>query len=253
MGYYEEQKEISYYEVNNRLCLKPASLATLFQDLAIRHSDSLGYTIELLLKENRGWIITNWHIDVLRYPKCGEKIKLRTWASSTKKILAERSYTVLDDGGSEIIRANSRWVFMDLEKRKPVFVSEEMQKAYESGLEAAIAGEKYKMPKVSEGSLISRSTFVVKRSETDTNGHANNVQYIAWAMDCVPDGVYYNGFVSELKVAYRRECYRGSRVIAKTYKCMDGEDTEIITAFCGADDESVIYSEVVSVWKGIAQ
>lgn len=54
MGYYEEKKCISYYEADGRLFLKPASLVTLFQDLAICHSSSLGYTIESLLRQNRG-------------------------------------------------------------------------------------------------------------------------------------------------------------------------------------------------------
>ncbi|MCI8341964.1 MAG: hypothetical protein HFE62_01920 [Firmicutes bacterium] len=249
MGYYEEERRISYYEADFDLKLKPASMTTLFQDLAIFHSDSLGYTIKSLLDQNRGWIITNWHIDILRYPLCGETVWFRTWASSTRHMLAERSYSVVDKTGNEIAKANSRWVFMDLEKRRPASVSEEMRERYESGLEPAIENEKYRVPHADEENLIDEKEIVVRRSETDTNGHTNNVQYISWAMDCVPDSIYCVCQPVDIKVAYRRESYRGDRVRAKTYKKETESGLEIITVFSAFEDDRLVYCETAALWK----
>lgn len=249
MGYYEEKTEISYYAVNSSLCLKPASLATLFQDLAIRHSDSLGYTIEYLSQKQRGWAITNWHIEVIRYPKCGEQVTLRTWASSTKRILAERSYIVLDSHGEEIIKANSRWVFMDLEKRKPDSVPGEMQERYFSGLGPAIEKERYRLPAAEEDSFENDMEFTVKRSETDTNGHANNVQYIAWAMDSVPDEIYYSRYAFDIRVVYRKECYRNSLVKARTFVKDTEDGKEVITNFYDGNDSGIVFCEVATLWR----
>ena len=40
------------------------------------------------------------------------------------------------------------------------------------------------------GRLICTRDFVVTRRDTDTNGHANNVKYLEWVMDDIPDAIY---------------------------------------------------------------
>ena len=61
---YKEDFTISYFGTDNEFKLTPSSLAVYFQDLAISHSNSIGYTLDYLGNLHRGWAITNWHIIV---------------------------------------------------------------------------------------------------------------------------------------------------------------------------------------------
>lgn len=245
---YSKEFTITYFGTDDDLMLKPSSLAVYFQDLAIGHSDSLGYTLELLGKWNKGWAITNWHIVVDRFPKCGEKIKITTWSNYCRRMQAQRYFKVEDQNGQIICVAASRWIFMDLVERKPSRIPEEMEEAYLCSTASPIENEKYSMPKAFTENHISSREFIVTRRDTDTNGHANNTKYIEWAIDDIPDDIYENYRVFDMKVVYRKECYKGSRVLSKCYvKDIDGKK-EIISFFCDALDNSVVFCEVATVW-----
>lgn len=249
-GAYREKKEISYYTTNHRLMLTKANLAMFLQDLAINHSASLGYTLDYLADLKKGWVITNWHIEFLRTPMCGEKITLNTWSDGCKSLMANRSYLVSDENGDVIIKAASKWVFMDLEERKPFPIPEEMKERYKAPLLPAIENEKFKMAKKPERECDYKENVIVSRSQTDSNGHTNNTQYIAWAMDQVPDFIYdsMNGY--DMKVVYRHESYRGTNMVMETYVDKT-EDNEYVvdTYFVNGSDSSVIHSQVTTLWK----
>jgi len=146
MNSYEKTIDISYNDINNRFMLTKARLADMLQEMAIEHSDSLGYSTESLLEQERGWIITNWHIIMDRTPVKDEKIKVTTWSEGMKRLMATRGFVAEDENGCRVMRAASRWMFMDLKDRKPTVVPKEMEEKYYSGIAPAIEDEKYRMP-----------------------------------------------------------------------------------------------------------
>ena len=138
---------------------------------------------------------------------------------------------------------------MDLKHRRPTAIPKSMEEDYYSGIEAAIENEKYHLPKGDEGNLVFEVPLVVRRSETDSNRHTNNTQYIACAMDMVPDYIYDSYHSYDIGVVYRKECYRNSEVTSKTYVKDIGEEKEVITYFLDANDNSVIFCQVASLWR----
>ncbi|HCT65550.1 MAG TPA: hypothetical protein DIC60_09860 [Lachnospiraceae bacterium] len=245
---YEETAVIAFNNTNARLQLTQNSLTVLFQELAIHHSDSLGYTLHYLSEEQKGWAITNWHILIDRFPKYGEEVTMQTWSPSCRRMQAERSFRMIDSNGNIIARASSRWIYMDFKRRRPTTISKSMEEDYYSGLESIIKKENYKLPKRDEENLVLEVGLSVRRSETDSNGHTNNTQYITWAMDLVPDYIYDGYHSYDIGVVYRRECYRNSEIIAKTYVKDIAEEKEVITCFLDANDNSIIFCEVATLW-----
>ena len=94
---FEVSYTIGYFEVDGDLFLTPSSLAVYLQDAAILHSDSIGYTIDYFNNEKKGWVIINWHIDIIRMPQKGETIRVCTWSDECKRMQAERSFVVYDE------------------------------------------------------------------------------------------------------------------------------------------------------------
>lgn len=245
---FEQTAVVTYHHVSPKGVISQQALLAFLQDLAIGHADSLGYTLAYLAKMQRGWALTNWHIYVQRWPKCGEELRLATWSSSCRRLRAARSFEVMDQAGERIIWAESRWVFMDLSARKPCLIPEEMSRSYESGLAPVIEGERYRMAREDRTRTPDRTLiFQVRRSETDTNGHVNNTQYVAWAMDLVSDRIYDQWETKEIQVVYRKECYRHQTICARSYETITAQGAEVMTVFADETGETVL-AEVVSRW-----
>ncbi len=245
-GHAEEIK-ISYFQVDTRHRLKLAALFAALQDTAVSHSDRIGFTVGYLAEQKKGWAVVNWHLLVERMPLHGEKIRIETWSNQCRRMQAERSYLVTDEDGKEIIRAESRWIYMDLEKRRPTSVPQEMIEGYHSDRASAIAGEKYEMPKVGkEEAPFSEGSLTVTRRDMDANGHANNVKYLEWAMDHVPDEIYEALSLCEVRVVYRKECYRGDTVLLSNYIRQEHDKREVLTVI--RDQQGHIISEVATIW-----
>ena len=67
---------------------------------------------------------------VKRYPKLCERITVGTFASGFKGMFGNRNFYMKDESGEQIACANSIWVYMDVEKGKPVRVDKEQAEAY---------------------------------------------------------------------------------------------------------------------------
>jgi len=245
MGHEEEMK-ISYFQVDGNGRMAPAALLAILQEAAVSHSDALGYTVDFMVESQSVWAIVNWHIKTYRMPHQGERITVQTWSDQCRRIQATRSFFLFDEQGHKIVDGASRWIFMDFSTRKPRNVSEEMIQAYGAKQEPAIENEKFSMPKEADGELVGTHRFTVTRRDTDTNGHANNVKYLEWAMDDVPDEIYDEHQIGDIRVAYRKECVRGDEVMTETY-CKHTEGmTEVLTFIKNADD--AVIAEVVTLW-----
>ncbi len=248
MAKFHQTTTITYHQLNIKGYLSQQALLALLQDTAIAHSDSLGYTLSYLEEKKQGWALTNWHILVKRWPLCGETMTIYTWATQCRRMQAERSFEVVDEQGQVLVQAASRWIFMDFARRRPCPIPAEMEAAYASGEEPVLPGEKFRMPKELSPTVPSRHvTFQVRRSETDTNGHVNNTQYVAWAADLVSDDVFLGWVPTEISVVYRKEAYRHQQVSAQVYEQQQGQG-QVMTRLLDETGETVL-AEVLSLWK----
>lgn len=217
-------------------------------ETAIEHSDAAGFPVDGLLKMNRGWVVLNWVIRIYKYPKYKDNLKISTWASRGGTLQATRYFTMEYEDGQTAAEAASRWAFLDLEKRHPVRFSLEMEEAYCYDKQAPFDPGRFKLPNELEENLISEKSLVVRRSETDTNGHTNNTRYIEWAVDDVPEEIYVNYKAVEVSVLYRKECRAGDTVTVKTYLENRADDTkQIITVMKDADKN--ILCKLSAVWE----
>ena len=81
----EKEYEVHYYEVNYKLECKISSIINYFCDIGTFQSESLGVGIDYLTERRLAWVFYRYDINIKRYPKFGEKIKVVTKAKSFKK------------------------------------------------------------------------------------------------------------------------------------------------------------------------
>lgn len=242
---YEEERKVRYFQIDSNSCMTPAALLSSLQELAITHSDTLGYTVDYMLEHHWFWSVVNWHLKLYRMPKYGEKILLQTWSDKFARFQANRSFFIFDEAGNKLLDGVSRWVFMDLGKRKPTNVPAGMVEKYHTGQESAIEREKFLMPKELAGELFCTRDIIVTRRDTDTNGHANNVKYLEWVMDDIPDEIYVDMELKDIRIVYRKECLRGDTVTVKTF-LKDTEEGKEVQSFLYEGDTMV--AQVITAW-----
>jgi len=195
--------EIHYYEINKFQEVSPISIMNYLQEAAIAHSQSVGYGVKRLLKEQRAWVLVRWNLKAERYPMWGEKINVKTWPSSFEKCFATREFVITDENGNEIMYATSSWVFLDTAKRKPVRIPEEIANVYGARRDRSMQDafeEEYNLEKKDFF-----KEFSVRKSEIDTNEHVNNVNYLAWILETLPIDLYSNYLLKFIDIRYKKE------------------------------------------------
>lgn len=243
----EKSFTIGYFGVDERLRLTPASLAVYLQDLAVSHSDSIGYSTAYFTEHKQGWVIVNYHIKIDEMPKKDDIIKVKTWADFCGKIQAQRSFSVKNADGREIIRAVSRWALIDLVKRRPVRITPEMAERFSSGIASPMEAD-YRVDNGAEPVHI--RDFTVTRRDTDSNGHVNNTKYFEWTMDDVPDDIYNGYTVKEIKASFKRECMRGAEVAAGlSIADTENGDKLVFSSFAEGGNPKSVFFEASSLWR----
>lgn len=236
------------YDTDMNAVISIQNIVKYLMETAIDHTDAVGYGIDRLINENRGWVVLNWVIKMYHYPKYKSKIKVSTWAQHGGTLQATRFFVIEDEKTGHIYsEVASRWAFLDLGKRHPVRFSDEIDDAYCCDKEPPFNPGNYGLPKENEQDLFSEKMLVVRRSETDTNGHANNVMYIEWALDEVPDDIYLNYKAEEIRVLYRKECRYGDKVTVKTYIVEDNGRKLIISSI--NNETGKILCKISALWK----
>jgi len=215
------------------------------QETSIRNTESTDFKMQWYADNMRGWILTNWHIEVTRLPKWNETITITTWPSRFKGILADRSFQVKDAAGNPLISASSAWVFMDIEQKRLLKAPQEIVDGYGEVLPPVVEPD-YKFVNREGFRLVSTRAMTVTRRDTDTNFHVNNVRYIEWAFDDIPEDIYQNCTPVTVKAAYKRECKANDELLLD---CLlrEGDHPEIIISIRKQGEDTPV-CEVYTSW-----
>lgn len=217
---YNVQYPISYFHVDPKGNLSTTALLYALQETALDHSKLVGYDVSTLKENNSGLAVLTWHITVNKQPMLWDTMNIQTWCSKKNRMQVDRNFIISNLENTEtLLKVVSRWAFIDLEKRGAKPMPEDLL-VHCTDKEYAIDQGRFfsAYKKGEEGDLIKESTIIVKRSDIDTNDHVNNVKYVEWALNDIPDDIYNNLDISELKIVYRKECSIRDEVTLSTYQ-----------------------------------
>ena len=65
--------------------------------------------------------------------------------------------------------------------------------------------------------------FYPRRSEIDLNQHVNNVAYMNWALETIPEGLTDGYIPTEVQIFFKKEARRGDRILSKV-NILKGKD-----------------------------
>lgn len=182
---YSFDSRVRFSEVDEQGDLRYENFINYFQDCSTFQSEDLGVGLSYLRERNLVWIVSSWQIEIIKYPKMGDKITIGTFAYDFRSFLGYRNFYMTDEKGDYLAKATSIWVLLDTNTGKPVKADDEQVEKYgkEERLEMDYKSRKIKTPE----DLVKMDPIEVKKIHLDSNHHVNNGQYIHMAVECISD------------------------------------------------------------------
>lgn len=211
---FPKEFEVHYFEVDQHQEATPVTILRYLEETAIAHSEAVGLGIKNLREQGIAWLLNRWSVQMDRYPIWNEKIVVETWPSYFERFYATRQFAIKDKKGALIGKATSLWIFLNIERKRPVRIPNKIMLPY--GLNEYTVmdepfGELYSLPDTE-----TVKEFYVRRSDIDTNKHVNNTRYLDWVLETISDEIYENYSLESFEILYKKEIGFGEMVSARS-------------------------------------
>ena len=221
---YSFEGRVRYSECDENGQLSLVGMMNYLQDCSTFHCEDRASGIRALGEQGLGWILASWQIEVDRLPMFGEKITVNTWCYQMKSLQALRCFTICDEKGAELVRADSQWFVYDLVAGRVCHVPECEQVYLEDTPRAEMPKMDRKLPIEGEGQTTTAIT--VSEQHLDTNRHVNNAQYVLFAQDALAE-LGITGELARLDVLYRTMAWPGDTIVPCAHECEGGHVVEL--------------------------
>lgn len=214
--------EVPYFACNPRGYMTPTYILNYFGEASSAHSDYLGLGVKELVKDKYGWVLNRWKVEFIKYPRVKDKLRVETWTSGVNKFYANREFVLYDEENQIIVKATTVWIFLNIEKQRPIRIPKEIEERYNC-LNETIFNSFYKFKEVE--SIEESREYFTRKSDIDYNNHVNNVKYLDWILELIPDEVDKNYSLNSLEIQYRKEILHGNTVISNIIKEDEQKDS----------------------------
>ncbi|QCE11487.1 oleoyl-acyl carrier protein thioesterase 1, chloroplastic [Vigna unguiculata] len=218
---YKEKFIVRSYEVGINKTATVETIANLLQEVGCNHAQSVGYstdgfaTTPTMRKLRLIWVTARMHIEIYKYPAWSDVVEIETWCQGEGRVGTRRDFIMKDFATDQVIgRATSKWVMMNQDTRRLQKVSDDVREEVlvycprEPRL--AIPEEDSnclkKIPKLEDPAQYSKVGLVPRRADLDMNQHVNNVAYIGWVLESMPQEIIDSHELQSITLDYRREC-----------------------------------------------
>lgn len=199
----EKEFEIGSTLTGRERELSLPSLFLLFQDVASKSSEDVGFGRETTLDEGLLWVVTRIKMEITRMPSFEEHVTLASWPSTTMAFVYPRYAEMKDMSGETLIKISSYWALIEDKTRKLVLDPK-------LKVDPKFLGPSFGRPeKVTPLPSHLAYSKLIRYSDVDMNHHLNNVRYIEAIVDSLPRGFFETRKIKTFLVNYDVEVEEG--------------------------------------------
>lgn len=206
---YIYETDITYPDVGMDHRLNHRGLLRILQEAAAIASDERGFGPKDLPRTGVCWILSGWRAELIARPPWRARVRAETWPRSLDGFFSERDFLVWH--GEELIaRGASKWVLVNAGTGRLTRVTEKVREAYDleerSVFDAPLLSNGVTPP----GTPPAFSTLAGRR-DMDANRHVNNIHYLDYALEALPQEVF-DRLPDTVEVAFRRQILEGTTI-----------------------------------------
>lgn len=172
------------------------------------------------------------------HPKYNDVITIKTWPRVLEKFYSYRDFEVFDNNNNLIAIASSKWIMINTETGRIERMTEDIINAYGTVEKNVFNKPLNEKPREPENSILGFE-YKVQRKDIDTNNHVNNVHYIDYAIEALPEDVYNSYEINNVQIHYKKEIKYGEKI-----KCYYSLKNNKHVISIKSEDNSVLHSIV---------
>lgn len=209
-GLWRETVRVRVFETGPDGRMTPAALVNRLQAAAAAHAEALRFGGSDLGARGLAWVLVRLSLRLAADARPGEALTIETWPHPPETRRAGRDFRVLTAAGATLAEARTDWMIIDAAKRSMVTIPTDLAARVPPDVPppAHVAAEA--PPRLAEAGHEAR--IHVRRADLDENGHANNVRYLEWALEALPDAVLAEHRLAAADLSFRAEARRGQAV-----------------------------------------
>lgn len=182
--------------------------------------------------ENISWVLVRMRVKMDRYPRWEEPVVVATWPSGGHRIVAVRDFEIKSADGDRLGVATSEWMLIDLSSRKVVAIPPSVFASADTSRPPVLGNAPFSRLRWDCHAAAGAQTFHARRGDIDLNRHVNNVHYVEWLLETVPEG---KGRCSDFEIIFRSEAVAGDEVRAEGVEVEPGVFVHRISSPDGRD------------------
>lgn len=208
---YSEQINIKYSEIDQNQALKPYSLLNYLQDIASKNAEDNGFGYSYIHPRNYAWFLIKYRMEFLDYPFDVQELTLTTEPRGYNRLFAFRDFE-LHKGSRLLARIASTWSMVDIDSRSLIPVGQVLadnprMNAFEKREDDLSYS---KITPITNPQI--KKEFEVRYNDLDVNGHANNGNYIVWALEPLDFEFKDSHKIKTIDMVYKKEAKFGEKL-----------------------------------------
>ncbi len=232
------------YEGDQNNNLRLVTLMNILQDAATTDAERRGFGMDFCIKNNMTWVGNDYVIEINRLPKVGEEITIKTWPSLAGKFAARRDFAIYDENGELIIKSASRWLLINLDKKRPLSIPDTLQ-GYTAIDEQILETDFAKIAEPVDN--LEYYQYKVRYDDIDINHHINNAVYVLWAGEAVNNVWHKTHTPVRIEINFKKEGFIGEEIEVITAM----EDMKSIHSIRAKGDNARELARAAIIWKAL--
>ncbi|MBR4682682.1 MAG: hypothetical protein IKP06_05225 [Elusimicrobiaceae bacterium] len=213
----ERKIHVRYSDIECNARLKPFALLNFFQDMAAESAEQLGFGYSTIYPQNLMWVLLKYRIEFTQYPTHADQLTIKTQPRGYNRLFAYRDFEVYA-GGELCGRASSVWALVNSQTLDIAHVADvlkdnpNMIKFVPNETDLKFS----KIPPLTQTDY--EETFKVRYNDIDINMHANNGNYIVWALEPLPYEWKHEKKLKNIDIVFKKEIKCGEQLTCKVQK-----------------------------------
>jgi acyl-ACP thioesterase len=201
-SFFSKEWEINFTQCTPNGYLKYTELCNLFQLTAATHSEIGGISFSDMQHYNQAWVLSRMRVEIDKLPRWKDTVTVKTWINSLEDSRSIRAIEMYLNG-EKILGAETFWVVFNTQKRRP----EPLMLPYSHfELFPKLLATTKRFSKISisneNKALINKKVML---SDLDIVNHVNNIKYLEWCLDYLPENKVLNQKIKSFEMNFLKE------------------------------------------------
>lgn len=170
---------VAFGDVDRDNLLTLAGVFRLLQEAAIAHANEYDTGTDAMLSRGESWVLNRMAVEIARYPRYGEALRLETWSSGIRGFKGYRDFRVFDDAGRAVISGSSLWIYVSVRTKSIIRVPRDVAEKFPVGTDGVFCPELESLElSAPDAATAQACTVTLRYSDIDANLHVNNTAYL---------------------------------------------------------------------------